>query len=282
MELTLREKAEMAFIKNLITNVYPTGLVSYVADTYDFFAVISRVVPKLKQEILARTPNALGMAKVVFRPDSGDPVDILCGTATPVNSLEEAAGIASKYFVCEGKYYINDSASLREVQATPEMKGAVECLWDIFGGTTTDKGFKVLHERVGLIYGDSITLDRANRIMERLMAKGFASCNCVFGIGRYTYQYNTRDTYGMAMKATWGVVNGEERELFKDPVTDNGTKKSARGLLRVEREGNDFKLYGQQTADQEAQGALETVFENSKLVMFQKWDEIRARLSTGG
>ena len=77
-----------------------------------------------------------------------------------------------------------DNAYLfQEVHPSSAEKGAVECLWDIFGGTTTEKGFKVLHERVGLIYGDSITLDRAKRIMERLEAKGFASCNCVFGIG---------------------------------------------------------------------------------------------------
>lgn len=83
----------------------------------------------------------------------------------------------------------------------------------------------------------------------------------------------------MAMKATWGMVDGQERELFKDPVTDNGTKKSAKGLLRVEKEGNDFKLYDQQTPDQEAQGALEVVFKDGKLVKSQTLDEIRTRLN---
>lgn len=263
-------ETEVETFRRLIEDVYPSGIVSIVSDTWDFWKVITDYAVQLKDKILARTPNALGMAKVVFRPDSGDPVKILTGYTSNEAVLAE-----------NGRYYELDPmgvVSSNELSEA-EVKGAVECLWDIFGGTTTEKGFKVLHERVGLIYGDSITLDRAKQIMERLAAKGFASCNCVFGIGSYTYQYNTRDTYGMAMKATWGVVDGVARELFKDPVTDNGTKKSARGLLRVEKEGNNFKLYDQQTHEQEVQGALETVFENGKLVKFQKWDDIKARLA---
>ena len=58
---------------------------------------------------------------------------------------------------------------------------AVECLWEVFGGTTTDQGYKVLNERVGLIYGDSITLDRAQRILEGLEAKGFLPTTVVLG-----------------------------------------------------------------------------------------------------
>ena len=158
------------------------------------------------------------------------------------------------------------------------VKGAVECLWDGFGGTTTTQGYKVLHERVGLIYGDSITLVRAQAILERLRQKGFASCNVVFGVGSYSYQGVTRDTFGWAVKSTSGVVNGERRELFKDPITDNGTKRSAKGLLRVEKEGNDFVLYDQQTPEQEAQGLLQSVFRDGKLLRDESMSALRARL----
>lgn len=99
----------------------------------------------------------------------------------------------------------------------------------------------------------------------------------------YTYQYNTRDTYGFAVKATYGIVNGEGRELFKDPVTDNGTKKSAKGLLQVAEIIDDngqhqFVLFDQQSWDGESRGCLETVFEDGKLTKFQTLDEIRQRL----
>jgi len=106
----------------------------------------------------------------------------------------------------------------------------------------------------------------------------WASSNIVFGVGSYTYQHTTRDSFGCAIKATAGIVNGEFRELYKDPVTDDGTKKSARGLIRVEKEGADFVLYDQQTSVQELGGALEPVFFNGKLVREQTLDQIRAVL----
>jgi nicotinamide phosphoribosyltransferase len=162
-----------------------------------------------------------------------------------------------------------------------EAKGSVEVLWDQFGGTYTDKGYKVLNPRVGLIYGDSITLQRCQDILARLESKGFASSNTVFGVGSYSYQYLSRDSLGFAMKATWGQVNGEARELFKDPVTDNGTKRSARGLLRVERDGEDFVLYERQTRQQEQTGALQEVFRDGKMVREESLAQLRSRLRVG-
>ena len=112
-------------------------------------------------------------------------------------------------------------SSFKDTKITDyQVKGAVECLWDIFGGTVTATGHKLLDSHVGLIYGDSITLDRANQILQRLEAKGFASANVVFGIGSYTYQYNTRDTFGFAMKATWAMIDGEGLTTYIAEVID--------------------------------------------------------------
>ncbi|AXI04152.1 nicotinate phosphoribosyltransferase [Aquirhabdus parva] len=242
------EGNELETFRRLICDLYPSGIVSIVSDTWDFWRVITEFTVALKTEILNRKPNALGLAKMVLRPDSGDPVKIICGDPeAPIDS--------------------------------PAYKGAVQCLWDIFGGTTSDKGYKMLNERVGLIYGDSITLARAQAILSGLEAKGFASSNIVFGIGSYTYNFLTRDTFGFAVKATWGQVNGIGRELFKDPITDSGVKKSAKGLLRVEQTANGFELFDQQTPEQEQNGALAVVFENGKIVKEVTLDEIRARLS---
>ena len=55
----------------------------------------------------------------------------------------------------------------------------------------------------------------------------------MFGLGSFTFQYNTRDTLGFAMKATYVEIDGQGVEVFKDPATDNGTKKSAKGLIQV-------------------------------------------------
>jgi nicotinamide phosphoribosyltransferase len=242
---------EVETFRRLIEDLYPTGIVSIVSDTWDFWQVITEFTVQLKQKILDRVPNATGMAKVVFRPDSGDPVKIICGDP------DAPAG-------------------------SPAHKGAVECLWDIFGGTVTNNGFKVLHERVGLIYGDSITLQRADTILNQLADKGFASNNVVFGVGSYTYQYVTRDSFGFAMKATYGEINGEPREIYKEPKTDDGTKKSARGLLRVDSAWNaedGFVLHDQQTEAEEQNGLLRTVFYNGGAFRHQSLKEIRERLS---
>lgn len=246
---------EIDTFRHLI-KLYPSGVLSIVSDTWDYWNVLTNVAKTLKQEILDRSPNALGLAKVVFRPDSGDPTKIVCGdpTATP---------------------------------GSPEHKGSIQCLWDIFGGTVNSKGFKELNPRVGLIYGDSITLQRAEAILSGLAEKGFASTNVVFGIGSFTYQYMTRDTFGSAIKATYSEVNGKGHNLFKDPVTDKGSmKKSAEGLLRVEKmfqfDANtglvgapNYVLFDKQTWERENQGELKTVYLNGKMVKETTLAEIR-------
>lgn len=238
---------EVETIKRLISEVVPSGVVSVVSDTWDYFNVITKTALELKNVILNRPVNALGLSKVVFRPDSGDPTLIVCG---------------------------NPNA----VPGSSEYKGSVECLWEIFGGSVNSKGYKELNPRVGLIYGDSITLQRAEAILSGLAEKGYSSSNIVFGVGSFTYNYMTRDTFGFAVKATYSEVDGVSHNLSKDPVTDNGTKKSAEGLLRVEKVGNDFVLFDKQTKEQEQQGELKTVYLNGKLVQETSLSEIRARL----
>jgi nicotinamide phosphoribosyltransferase len=231
---------EIGTFRRLITEVYPKGIVSIVSDTWDLWKVLTDYLPKLKNEVLGRE------GKVVIRPDSGDPVDIICGNAS-------------------GKH-------------EAERKGVVELLWNTFGGSVNSKGYKELDPHIGAIYGDSITVARATDICERLKAKGFASTNVVLGIGSYTYQYNTRDTFGFAMKATYGEVNGQGREIFKDPITDDGTKKSAKGLMRINLENGIYTLKDQATWDEENGGELKEVFRDGKLLINQSLTDIRMRI----
>ena len=181
---------------------------------------------------------------MVIRPDSGDPVDIICGNP---NGKTET-----------------------------ERKGVVESLWDTFGGTVNAKGYKELDPHIGAIYGDSITLERAENMCKRLKAKGFASTNVVLGIGSFTYQYNTRDTFGFAMKATYGEVNHEGREIFKDPITDDGTKKSAKGLIRIDKVNGNYSMQDQVTWEEEQKGVMKEVFRDGKLLVDWTLNEIRA------
>lgn len=286
---------EIKTFRRLIQDIFPSGVVSVVSDSWDYWQVLTVYAPELKDIILSRKPNAIGLSKVVFRPDSGNPVDIICGLRSfkigdydhddfndYVYDVVEVDGRYFKYDVEWEQEYAYETYGHRIVVGDEVpmhiVKGSVECLWEIFGGTITDKGYKMLDSHVGLIYGDSITLERANEIMKRLEAKGFASGNIVFGIGSYTYQYQTRDSYGFAMKATYGVVDGEARNIFKNPKTDSGTKKSAKGLLRVELENGEYVLYDEQTPEQEQQGELKEVFRDGQLLISQSLEEIRTRL----
>jgi len=233
-----------------LLETYPTGILSVVSDTWDLWKVCTEHVVTLKEEILARD------GKLVIRPDSGDPVDILCGSVNPAYRT----GIAGK----------------NRTNWTPAEKGVIELLWDVFGGTINEQGYKVLDPHIGAIYGDSITIDRANEICSRLEAKGFASTNVVLGIGSFTYQYNTRDTFGFAMKATYVEVDGVGREIFKDPITDDGTKKSATGLLCVDRSHyGELSLIDKCDWYNESLGLLQTIYKNGQQYNVVSLSEIR-------
>jgi nicotinamide phosphoribosyltransferase len=234
-----------------LLNTYPKGILSVVSDTWDLWKVCTEHVVTLKEEILARD------GKLVIRPDSGDPVDILCGEKVISRDYRDVV----------------ENADLDT--SHPKYKGVIELLWDVFGGTVNEQGYKVLDPHIGAIYGDSITIDRAEEICRRLESKGFASTNVVLGIGSFTYQYNTRDTFGFAMKATYVEITHkaesgspafavEGKEIFKDPITDDGTKKSATGLLQVTTGEGGYKLIDRQTWAGEFAGSLQMIYMNGE------------------
>lgn len=237
-QLTEQEKrslGEQQMIADWL-KIFPKGILSIVADTFDLWKLITEYLPANKEAIMARD------GKLVIRPDSGDPVDIICGLRDRYSALE-ANGMKNNVL-------------------PPQNKGVIELLWDIFGGTINEQGYKVLDPHIGAIYGDSITPERQAQIYERLAAKGFAATNIVLGIGSFTYQYNTRDTCGWAAKGAWfevkpicecseteaiecskntsdgsGKCNHKQSyNIYKDPVTDDGTKKSLKGMCIVSHE----------------------------------------------
>ena len=285
---------EVETFRRLI-NLYPSGVLSIVSDTWDYWKVISKTAAELMSEILARTPDEFGNAKIVFRPDSGDPVKIITGydvldyvysykvddsiaKLISNNSLDEYSAVAVVQPDGSHEYYEITSQGLGKHLSREEVLGSVEVLAAIFGATENEKGYRTLNPRVGLIYGDSITLERAERILSRLKKFGWASDNIVFGIGSYTFQYVTRDTFGFAMKATYVEVNGYGQAIFKDPKTDDGGKRSAKGLLKVEGMSGDYRLVNDCSREQEASGCLRTVFKNGVITLRESFDTIRQRL----
>lgn len=238
------ENEEEAF-RRLIEDVYPEGILSIVSDTRDYWNVITNFTVRLKDKILARN------GKVVFRPDSGDNVKTIVGDPdAPVGSSE--------------------------------YKGTVECLWEIFGGSTNSKGYKELNPKCGCILGDGVNWEVMNAILDGLKQKGFASTNIIFGIGSYYLVYGvSRDTDGWAVKSTYCEVDGVGREIFKDPITDKGNlKKSAKGLIAVYKDANGKYYQKDQASWSEVKNcAYKEVFRDGKLLIDQSLSEIRARVA---
>lgn len=231
---------EFKTYERLITEVYPKGFVSIVSDTWDLWSCIENIIKPLKDKIMVRE------GRVVIRPDSGDPVKILCGDPDHLDPR------------------IN--------------KGLIELLWDIFGGSVNEKGYKVLDGHIGAIYGDAITIERCKQICQLLKEKGFATTNVVYGIGSYTYQHNTRDTFGFAIKSTMCVIDGFEKAIYKNPATDDGTKKSNIGVVSVVKTEEGLKCIDGLTLDQQQDNLMRPVFRNGELLIDDTLAGIRARL----
>lgn len=260
--------------------VFPTGILSIVSDTFDLWKLITEFLPVLKEEIMGRD------GKIVIRPDSGDPVDIICG----INQLEFDSFYKAEFyfkswskstFKVDGKLYeiVAHSGSdfkYKEIKQTHAHKGVIELLWDIFGGYVNEQGYKVLDPHIGAIYGDSINLERQIQIYERLKAKGFAATNIVLGVGSYTYQMNTRDTFGFAAKGAWFEAHGVGYNIYKDPVTDDGTKKSLRGRICVNADMTVTQECGEMG---EISGILQPIYLNGEFLNETTLTEIRGRIA---
>ncbi|QNJ57129.1 nicotinamide phosphoribosyl transferase [Gordonia phage Rabbitrun] len=229
-----------------LLDLYPTGIVSIVSDTFDLWRVLTEYLPALKDKVLARD------GKLVIRPDSGDPQKIICGDPDAPEGSNEYLGV-------------------------------IGLLDRVFGSTPNKLGYYELDSHVGIIYGDSITTERAQAIVDDLASQNYASTNVVFGVGSFTYQYNTRDTFGSALKATWAEVDGEGVNLLKDPITDDGTKKSATGRLAVDLDGDgEWTLIEKASQDEEALSLLQPVWENGEFVTRQTFQDVRETLALWG
>lgn len=303
---------EKKFFIKMCKELYPNKPFSFVADSYDYWNFITKIVPECKNVILEHN------GRINIRPDSGEPEKIICGTVQMWKE-HESKEVFEKYYTlsetmrmlycdqidektqkpCEiyveiqGKKYVviwkteKDLDVFTYKEATVEERGTLDILWEIFGGTINSKGYKVLNPHIGIVYGDSITLQRCESICNHMMNLGFAVENVVFGAGSYSFQYNTRDTQGWAYKATYGEINDKPILIYKDPKTSDGTKKSQKGMVRVYRDENgeinfiDGIQAGQVVTDDlkiSDCDMLETVFINGELVRNHTLNEIRSRI----
>lgn len=233
---------ELDAFRNML-RIYPTGIVSIVSDTYNIWNVMTQFTRELYDEIMNRE------GKVVFRPDSGNPEYIICGDPNADPN-------------------------------TPEGKGCVRLLNEVFGSTVNSKGYKELNPKIGLIYGDGMHLERYERTLKRLKEQGYASSNLIIGVGSILRFYS-RDSLGFALKATKITVHGVEQSIMKDPITDQ-RKKSHKGYLSLIYDDGEYKTLDDVSSEQEKGGELKPVYRDGKLLIDQSIDGIRERVRVQG
>ena len=324
---------ERETLKRLLTEVYPDVSFSAVLDSYDFWRLVTEILPTLKEEIEAHN------GFIGIRHDADEPVHALCGIKSinlnkilcgepEVNNFDDFEDLVYEvvnddlhfddveevYFEYKfkditykgvfditpyvesydhkGREWIAYETTFLREERTPEDKGMVESLYELFGGEKNDKGYIVVNPKVKAVYGDSITIPRAKEIYRRLENKGFAANNVSLGVGSFSMECLeedgvlkpfTRDSLSIAVKATYGrkrIANGEIGfSIFKDPKGCDG-KRSLRGLCRVVKEDGEFKVV--QNLTEETYNAYQThemvnYFKDGKPVKYS-FEDIRNRL----
>ena len=247
--------AEKMWLKKLLKK-FTKGILSYVGDSYDYFGLLKDVIPELKEDILARDGT------FVLRGDSGVPKEIICGLKLIPKKFDTvqkfidyvydvgtyevnqytAVKIAENYFrLPKGSFDLDDIKYLESPDkykiSEEEVKGTIGMLWDTFGGTVNSKDLKVLDSHVRIIYGDGITVERYQDILDHLVELGFSPENLVIGVGGGAYQWISRDTLGFAMKATYAKIDDMDVDVFKLPKTDL-KKASVKGWVLLKEDPN--------------------------------------------
>lgn len=318
---------EFECYRHTLEDVFPKGPISVVSDTYDYFNVLTNFLPKLKDIIMKRDGTTIirgdsgNICDIICGTLKAEK-DYITVDGLTEDKIEEYFkheaedtypwnGTYESYYTVrigdylyritcyhdwedgeedEEGYYTNTvgEVSWKKEEMTPEMKGTVEILWDIFGGTTNSKGYKVLDPHIRMIYGDGVTIALAPEIFDRLAKKGYAANNCILGAGSFSYQFHTRDTFSFALKCTNIISSGYERPIFKDPKTDkvkgNNFKKSQKGMCYVYRDGDDVLYTDEHTIEEieKMEGnLLKPVFKDGKLLTNYSLKEIRDRLHNG-
>ena len=274
---------EKKAIQSILDNTRNGKTISIVSDTWDYWNMLTNIYPEFMETLKDRD------IRINIRPDSGDPVKIISGYKN-IFEVEESSDKINWYIkndthitrdklnfkddevifdecnlweecikTSDGKYYeFNDSYwfydylegfYFKEITEA-EALGSIEYLFNIIGGKINNRGYKFLPNHFRFIYGDSITLERAKEIYERLHTKRFSIENVVLCAGSYSLQYVTRDTFGFAQKITAAIINDVFTPVFKDPKTSDSTKKkSHKGLIRVWFEKGSYKWEDNQDTD---------------------------------
>ena len=176
---------------------------------------------------------------------------------------------------------------IRPDSGSPVDEIVLKCLCilqDKFGFTVNTKGYRVL-KNVRVIQGDGIDIGMIEKILSRINDNGFSTTNIAFGQGGGSLQKLNRDTFQMAIKCSLVKVNGQYRDVFKDPITDSGkiSKKGRVDLIQTRTFGSDSNVSRYETVTlgtnqtNHPQSVLRTIFDDGQLLVDDSFDDIKKR-----
>ncbi|MGI0058310.1 MAG: nicotinate phosphoribosyltransferase [Nitrosotalea sp.] len=152
---------------------------------------------------------------------------------------------------------------------------SLQLLDEKFGHTVNKKGFKVLNN-VRVIQGDGVNEHSIKNVLDTIIKSDYSATNVAFGMGGALLTMHNRDTMKFAMKCSSITVDGFQRDVFKDPITDHG-KVSKAGILDLVFRNNEY----QTVRDFQTDSVMRVVFENGIILVEDTLDEIRKRTQVG-
>jgi len=162
-----------------------------------------------------------------------------------------------------------------------------EILFDKFGFTVNEKGFKVLPPQIRVIQGDGVNYESIKDIYKALKDQRISAENLVLGMGGALLQKIDRDTEKFALKCSHAVINGKDVNVEKTPAEmdadgniSTSFKKSKAGRLKLVKINGIFKTVIQND-DDGLTDHLQIVFENGELVNEITFEQARANVNNG-
>ena len=155
------------------------------------------------------------------------------------------------------------------------ISNTLEGLIEKFGSTTNSKGFRVLPDHIRTAQGDGLTIASLKEIYSELERRSLSAENVFLGMGGGLLQYINRDTFSFTQKASAVKIDGEWKDIYKEPKTDSA-KKSKRGRLALVKRDGQYQTVQQEEA-KEGENLLRKVYRNGKLLVNHNWEDIIAR-----
>lgn len=260
---------EFEYYRNAIQEVirkFPhVTIISLVADTNNVWRSARVILPKMR-EFFHGVMNADGLPiKVVLRPDSGSPLDVLFG-------FTDAGELKKQLEICESRGHGTTAHDLRI--------GVFGILFEEFGSRINSKGYKTFLAHEGLLQGDGVNRELIKAVHARMEELKIDKCAIVFGSGGKYLQFHDRDEMKFAIKATHIVdAAGDGRAIKKNPVTDSG-KASKSGYLKLTFDGKVHRTISSlEDGYDEAEDILRPVFLNGELLVDQTMAEVRTGIA---